>query len=183
MPCLIINNIYFNSITEAAKTLHFARGKIKFRCESLDWPEYKYTKRIIPEFKTCSKCGLTKPLSDFYKFKYSYSGKASVCKICDCKRSLKYRKENPKVIRNVHLNYWYKISLDQYNELFENQKGCCAICGKHQSQFSKSLSVDHDHVTGKIKGLLCGNCNRGLGYFMESTELLRNAFEYIIKNN
>lgn len=73
----------------------------------------------------------------------------------------------------------------KYNELFEKQKGCCAICGKHQSELEKTLHVDHDHKTGKVRGLLCQRCNQALGYFYvdnKGTELLTSAINFL-KNN
>lgn len=77
------------------------------------------------------------------------------------------------------------LSLAQYNELFRKQKGCCVICGKHQTEFKRALAVDHNHVTGRIRGLLCNSCNRGLGCFYSDeygTELLCAAISYL-KNN
>ena len=65
--------------------------------------------------------------------------------------------------------------------MFEEQNGCCAICQKHQSKFSKALNVDHDHETGEIRSLLCENCNRGLGLFYENPKNLLNAIIYLAR--
>ena len=65
-----------------------------------------------------------------------------------------------------------------YNLIFEEQNGCCAICGRHQSQLSQSLCVDHDHKTGEIRGLLCSDCNLGLGCFQDSAVNLKYALSY-----
>jgi hypothetical protein len=81
--------------------------------------------------------------------------------------------------RNSMLKYYYGITQEDYNRMFEEQNGCCAICGKHQSDENKALSVDHDHTTGKIRGLLCPRCNHGLGLFLDSSELLKLAANYI----
>jgi uncharacterized protein YlaI len=59
------------------------------------------------------------------------------------------------------------------------QKGCCAICGKHQTILNKTLNVDHCHKTGKIRGLLCTNCNHGLGKFYDNAEVLKVAINYL----
>lgn len=67
--------------------------------------------------------------------------------------------------RKSDLKSRYNITLKQYNQMFENQKGCCAICGIHQSKLDKSLGVDHNHITGKIRKLLCCKCNSAVGTY------------------
>ena len=73
----------------------------------------------------------------------------------------------------------YGISLEQYNEMFTSQNGCCAVCGVHQSVLKQSLSVDHCHETDVIRALLCGDCNRGLGLFKDNPDLLEAAAAYL----
>lgn len=75
----------------------------------------------------------------------------------------------------------YGITPEQYNSMFEAQGGRCAICGIHQSEQKRRLAVDHNHSTKQLRGLLCINCNTGIGKFKESTELLNRANEYIRK--
>lgn len=79
----------------------------------------------------------------------------------------------------------YGISLEQYNDMLESQNYCCDICKQEESQVIKgkiaSLSVDHDHLTGKIRGLLCNNCNNGLGRFKDDIEKLASAILYLKK--
>jgi hypothetical protein len=65
-----------------------------------------------------------------------------------------------------------------YNELYEVQQGCCAICSEPEEKFSW-LCIDHDHNTGRIRGLLCPNCNRGIGLLQDSSVLLEKAAKYI----
>ena len=79
--------------------------------------------------------------------------------------------------KNYLLTKQYGISLETYNEMFENQQGCCAICGKHQAEFKRSLAVDHDHVTGKVHGLLCSGCNNTLGHMKDNVLLLQRAIQ------
>ena len=67
--------------------------------------------------------------------------------------------------KNAQLKYRYNITLTDYNRLFLQQHGCCAICGKHQSEIGRRLDIDHNHKTSQIRGLLCGNCNKHLGRF------------------
>lgn len=71
------------------------------------------------------------------------------------------------------------MTYDRYNELLERQNHCCAVCSTHKSKFKKALCVDHNHATGKARGLLCDNCNRALGYLKESEEIVHNLLNYI----
>jgi hypothetical protein len=72
----------------------------------------------------------------------------------------------------------YSISMSQYSEILNAQNGVCAICGKGPS--GRSLSVDHDHQTGKIRGLLCTTCNAGIGLLCDDYKLLVKAADYLI---
>lgn len=75
----------------------------------------------------------------------------------------------------------YGITLEQYNNLLREQDHCCAICLKHESEFSKRLSVDHCHGTGNIRELLCTLCNTGLGVFKDDISYLASAISYLNK--
>lgn len=75
---------------------------------------------------------------------------------------------NPELYISMARNYQYKknygIDLNEYNRMFQIQGGMCDICGIHQSQLKNRLSVDHNHVTGNVRGLLCWVCNRSVGF-------------------
>jgi len=72
----------------------------------------------------------------------------------------------------------YNISADEYDALEAAQLGVCAIC--HLPQVAgRRLSVDHDHETGRVRGLLCSTCNSGLGMFKDDPRLLKLAFHYL----
>ena len=73
----------------------------------------------------------------------------------------------------------FKITEEEYNKLFNVQEGKCRICGRHQSVLNKRLGVDHDHVTGKIRGLLCNNCNLILGHANDNVHILTEAIKYL----
>ncbi len=83
----------------------------------------------------------------------------------------------------------FGLTLEQYNEMFKNQNGLCAICHKPEVKIDLktglilSLAVDHNHITGKVRGLLCRNCNVGIGYLLDSSDILRNAALYLDKHN
>ena len=81
--------------------------------------------------------------------------------------------------RNERLQRQYSITEETYAAIFQKQNGKCAICKCRQHY--QRLSVDHDHKTGMVRGLLCTNCNRGLGRFFDSSVRLRNAAAYIEK--
>lgn len=73
----------------------------------------------------------------------------------------------------------YGISLEEYNELLERQGNSCAVCKRDQSVFGKNLSVDHDHVTGEIRGLLCQHCNHRVVGRHRTPDLLQAAATYL----
>lgn len=141
--------------------------------------------------RVCTKCEKEKDLTEFYKGNGKY-GKASQCKKCRNARSKAWRIKNRERRnqlsrewsrsdkgRDSHLKYKYGISLSDYNKMFVKQNGCCNICGKHQSEMKKALNVDHNHATGKVRGLLCIKCNVGVGAFKDSQELLLRAVDYL----
>jgi hypothetical protein len=73
----------------------------------------------------------------------------------------------------------YDLLVDDWNKMFDKQKGCCAICGIHQNELKKALAVDHRHSDGKVRGLLCNPCNRGIGLLKEDTDKLKAAIKYL----
>ena len=88
--------------------------------------------------------------------------------------------------RETGLRRNYGLTLEQYAEMFAAQDGLCALCGQketkpHRSKYGLSyhLSVDHDHQTGEVRALLCNQCNRAIGLFDDSPELLERAKKYL----
>ncbi len=160
------------------------------------------------EKRVCSKCKNEKELSsdNFCKDKYDKSGFTYQCKICRNEKFKQYRRDNPDKIklsnekstgkrkafydselgivssRKAHLKRMYNITLNQYEEMLKKQEGRCMICGGTEMNYkNKVLCVDHNHITGQVRGLLCGLCNSGLGKFKEDKQLLNNAIKYIEK--
>lgn len=81
----------------------------------------------------------------------------------------------------------YGISLEQYDNMLLKQNGVCAICKQYETMKNKkgticNLSVDHDHETGLVRGLLCRNCNVGLGNFSDDIRVMRVAIAYLSKS-
>lgn len=76
----------------------------------------------------------------------------------------------------------YGITIDQYQEMYDKQEGKCAICSVHQDNLSRALCIDHNHSSGKIRGLLCDKCNSILGYANDNITNLENAINYLKSN-
>lgn len=73
----------------------------------------------------------------------------------------------------------YGITPDQYDQMFQDQKVCCAICDKHQTELKFTLGVDHDHKTGELRSLLCRNCNLVIGWTGEDIDKLKRMVQYL----
>jgi hypothetical protein len=101
---------------------------------------------------------------------------------CSNKCAKEYYQKNKERITEYVREKKYGINADEFNNLLEKQNGCCAICGK---KYEKRLrfSVEHDHISGKIRGITCHKCNIGIGMFEENVYTLKSAIEYIEKNN
>lgn len=84
--------------------------------------------------------------------------------------------------KNDSLKREYGITLDDYKKIYSEQGGCCAICGKHSEDCKQSLNVDHDHITKKVRGLLCNQCNQALGLLKDNISNLLKAINYLEKN-
>lgn len=95
-----------------------------------------------------------------------------------------YRVLNIETIRSKELKKRYGISLDDWNQMYEEQNGVCKICGRPESKVDKrlgaprKLAVDHCHDTGKIRGLLCTECNQAIGLLHHDPKILKSALEY-----
>lgn len=94
-----------------------------------------------------------------------------------------YREKNKLKMFYTHIKYKYGISREQYELLFKQQNGCCAICEKSQEQCKYRLHVDHNHDSNIIRGLLCNDCNCALGLFKEQPLILQKAILYLEKSS
>ena len=106
------------------------------------------------------------------------------CRACSAERTKQYTKASPDKYkasaRNTKLKATYGITEDDYQQMLLRQHNVCAICFRHQHY--QRLAVDHDHKTGKVRGLLCSHCNRGLGHYFDSPRRLRSAADYLEKH-
>ena len=89
------------------------------------------------------------------------------------------RGRNEAVIKDAQLRRDFGITLEQYEQMHVQQNAACAICGTHQSFLNRKLCVDHCHDTGKVRQLLCNNCNRCLGLLKDDPIILIRAARYI----
>lgn len=103
------------------------------------------------------------------------------------KRNMQWQKEHPDRVRHHSLMSSHGISLEEYNQKIEEQDGKCDICHQPESRINKRtgktkfLCVDHNHETGKVRGLLCDDCNIAIGKIKENIETLENAKKYLQK--
>jgi hypothetical protein len=98
-----------------------------------------------------------------------------------CQNKKDYYRANKAAARDWQLKRHYGISLKEYGEMFEAQGGGCAICGSKGSGVKgRCHHVDHDHVTRRVRGLLCSSCNRGIGFAGDDVFLLQLFIEYLL---
>lgn len=129
--------------------------------------------------KRCTFCKREKEIEDFSRGKSNKDGFRGHCKKCRAKEERIYKllhKEQTQKQRIKEKLIKYGLTIEEYIQLFKNQNGKCAICEKEMN-----LSIDHNHKNGKIRGLLCRNCNFGIGFMEDSTRLLEKAIKYLKK--
>jgi hypothetical protein len=145
--------------------------------------------------KWCPACKVEK-LLDSYSICRSGKRKghpAGACKECRTVLHKTRKRADPTIYERIEwpckLKKLYGITVEQYDSLLAEQKGCCAICGS-TSSYSRNykntarakFSVDHCHATGKVRGLLCTKCNRALGLLNDSIESVLRMSEYLKKH-
>lgn len=131
--------------------------------------------------KVCTKCKEAKPLKSYHK--NVITGRGTRCKPCIVESRKIKLKKNPDQVENVRLLKAYGITLNTYRNMLKEQDGLCSICGTEADKvLNKKLYVDHDHDTSVVRGLLCSNCNTGIGLLKDSSECVTKAAEYLIKH-
>jgi len=123
--------------------------------------------------KRCGRCQVTKTLEDFNKNSAKKDGLQERCR--DCQKGHYQTNDGPIKNRAFQLKRKYDLTLESYDKMFLEQEGKCLIC----KRCDERLVVDHCHTTGKVRGLLCSGCNRGLGFFNDRAENLQKAAEYL----
>ena len=123
----------------------------------------------------CNICKNELPLKEFGSHKHSNKyGISSKCK--------KYSRERDKFSKIKRI---YNLTEENFQELYDSQDGKCKICScevnyrGNSSNKVNSACIDHNHITGKVRGLLCSNCNRALGLFKDDKLIVSNAYKYL----
>ena len=143
----------------------------------------------MEEQKRCRDCGAVKPLEEFPLQKGGKQGRHPLCKPCraaqerarydrDRERLLEGMRvdpERPARTRRQALRRKYGLTFEEFDAMRVRHRSCCAICEVRAA----SLLVDHDHRTGDVRGLLCSNCNFGIGDFADDPELCLRAARYL----
>jgi hypothetical protein len=107
------------------------------------------------------------------------AGKCNTCYVRE------WRRTHPEMSRNNDLKSNFGITLAEYADLLTQQDGVCALCGQtertrhNKTERRRNLAVDHCHTTGEVRGLLCSQCNQGLGNFRDDVGLLAKAIAYL----
>jgi hypothetical protein len=136
----------------------------------------------------CTKCKVSKKVTDFYKDTRRKNGITSWCRECwKIQEAIRREKLGPKGRKNRKLKNLYGINIEQYQAMLKEQSNLCAVCGNKESMVnSKSnkvqkLCVDHNHTTGKVRGLLCTACNKGLGMLKDNPDIVLSGYNYLMK--
>lgn len=144
--------------------------------------------------KACTKCGTSKSPEEFSRDKSKKDGRCCSCKECGASyfkqrpaRTSLQKTQRYKWHRRHTLRKKYGILLEDYERMLQQQSGVCAICKQPEQQHSwntervSSLAVDHNHKTGRNRGLLCHRCNRVLGAVNDDIDILVALKEYVEK--
>ena len=126
--------------------------------------------------KACAKCNAVKPIEDFHKQPSGPMGRHSYCKVCanEVQRLSRVKLSTPEARRRWNLASRYKLDQKSFEKLLARQGGVCAICAMPPPR----PVIDHDHKTGKVRGILCHSCNIKLPA-IENVIWARNARRYL----
>jgi len=158
-----------------------------------------YEIRDGEEYKRCTKCFVFQPkgLSHFSAHQSCKDGLNSQCRVCHKaynktpdqlkkasanakKRRREKKAEDPNFFKSEKIRITYKLKREVYENMFEEQGFKCMICQEASIKpYTKHSHVDHCHKTGKVRGILCKDCNLGLGRFKDSVESLERAIDYL----
>lgn len=157
---------------------------------------------ITPRLLSCTRCGETKSEDEFHKRPDKKRGRHYHCKSCNSKYTTtdaarvrgrvkskrcrdKIKATDPEKYKRQwrawNLKKFYNLTIDDYNEMLAAQNGTCAIC--FQPPGNTNFHVDHNHSSGKIRGLLCSACNTAIGLLNENPEILKSALAYLDRHS
>lgn len=123
----------------------------------------------------CQTCGEHKPSDEFYA-RDATGRRGGKCKSCvSSYQAKRYRS----VGRERHLMSKFGITVEEFDVMLEMQDGACAICGVSSTSDERAFRVDHDHDTGRVRGLLCHSCNVAIGLMKDDVAVLASAIAYL----
>ena len=150
--------------------------------------------QTAPGTKRCTICKETKPEGQFHRNKNYHDGRSRICMACAInlrkeyarknlpklneKQKERYRK-NPERYADYERRSHYGMEPGEYARMLAAQDGRCAICGTDNPAPRRNFAVDHCHETGRVRGLLCGKCNTGIGQLQHSKDIILRAIEYL----
>lgn len=144
--------------------------------------------------KTCPKCQIEKPLSEYHKSKSTVTGLQVYCKPCMSERHGEWRRNNlkkmaedqkrrrqadPERFKDYGRKQMYGMGPGAYDAMLAQQGGKCAICRSEKGGGRGGFHVDHCHDLGHVRGLLCHGCNVSLGHFQHDIAVLEAAIQYL----
>jgi len=160
-----------HSINRTSQMITIPRGNRK-RMYNDNW------ERIF--MKECNHCKRKLSKKEFHKNKNNSDGLAKRCKSCSAQSNKSFC--NSEKGRRYKFNQklkQYGLTFDEYMEILVKQKNRCANCRREQTDLNRLFHVDHNHKTGKVRGLLCSNCNTALGLLKEDFLIINNLKRYL----
>lgn len=135
--------------------------------------------------KRCKVCGLEKPIQEFYmqldatkKRRYA----KAQCKLCDNARRAKHYEEHREEARWQAVFKKYGLTQQSWSKLFESQGSCCAVCRSESPNWGRGWLIDHCHTSGKIRGVVCTNCNLLIGHAQDNISILEATIKYLLRH-
>lgn len=128
----------------------------------------------LPGFRRCPDCGEVKALEEFPRSRNAREGRGAYCKPCHNLRGKESKQRLYGGTRQYHLKRRYGISAAEVEAMVQAQGGLCLVCRERPAEH-----VDHDHLSGAVRGVLCFSCNGGLGLFRDRVDIMANAITYL----
>lgn len=135
--------------------------------------------------KCCTKCQLEQPEGSFYRDARS-GGRRAMCKACSLEQSNEWRARHHDKAKEIQRRSALRrrllshgLELAQFEAMVENTQGRCEICGRAPTGAKRELSIDHDHQTGRVRGLLCDSCNMAIGLLSDDPDRAIQVAAYL----
>jgi hypothetical protein len=161
-------------------TMHYTR---LYRHGSVDPDIRSYDPDRGCKIEGCKRSHDSKGFCQPHYKKWRQENPVAVCLLVGCGRAIETRVPPLCSTHNSFIKKNKNIDMKSLEQVYKNFNGCCDICGSTSTQWSVGVwHTDHDHETGKVRGLLCQMCNTGLGRFFDDILLLEKAIEYLKKS-